>query len=372
MVKTTDGLRGQVAGETSISTVGKQGHGLTYRGYRIEDLADNASFEEVAYLLIFGELPNHSELGEFCGQLQNNRGLPKALKQTLESIPTGTHPMAVLRTACSMLGNLKPERALNRQEDAAIRMLAALPSAMMYWHQYVHHDKQIDTALNDDSIAGHFLHMLHGQEPTKEQVRFMNVSLILYAEHEFNASTFAARVCAATGSDLSSALTTGIGTLRGPLHGGANEKAYELISKYKTPEEAVAGTKQMLANKELIMGFGHAVYRNSDPRSAILESWSKKLSAQNSDGYLHEVAKAIDETMRAEKGLFTNADFYSATAYHFMGIPTDLFTPIFVFARTAGWCAHIFEQRANNRIIRPSANYIGLDERDWVCVEERK
>lgn len=372
MAKTTEGLRGQVAGETSISTVGKEGHGLTYRGYRIEDLAANASFEEVAYLLIHGQLPTETELFEMIELLKTKRLLPKALKQTLELIPETAHPMTVLRTACSMLGNIKSEDQFGSQEEAAFRMMAVLPAAMTYWYRFKNGEDRIDTALPSPSTAEYFLHMLYDNEPTQDQIEFLNTSLILYAEHEFNASTFAARVCAATKSDLSSCITTGIGTLRGPLHGGANEEAFALISKFKTPEEAKAGVLEMLAKKELIMGFGHAVYRDCDPRSTILEAWSEKLSHNHPDGYMHAVAKAIDDTMREEKGMFTNADFYSATAYHFLNIPTCLFTPIFVMSRVSGWCAHVFEQRASKHIIRPSANYVGPEERNWVSIDQRK
>lgn len=371
MTKTSEGLRGQVAGDTAISTVGKEGKGLTYRGYAIEDLAQNARFEEVAYLLIYGVLPNQNQLDELIELMKTKRLLRKPLKEALESIPKTAHPMTILRTACSLLGNYKSESQFASQEEAAIRLMSVLPAAIVYWYRFVHEGVRVETALADDSTAGYFLHLLYGHEASPEQKAFLNTSLILYAEHEFNASTFAARVCAATLSDLASCITTGIGTLRGPLHGGANEAAFELISQYKTPSEAQAGILEKLKQKELIMGFGHAVYRECDPRSPILEAWSEQLSENHPDGYMHSVAVSIDQTMKTQKGLFPNADFYSATAYHFLNIPVDLFTPIFVLSRITGWCAHIFEQRANNRIIRPSANYIGPELRDWQPIEQR-
>lgn len=374
MTKTTEGLRGQVVGNTAIATVGKEGHGLTYRGYSIEDLAQHAKFEEVAYLLMYGKLPTIAELKAYLQRLQNLRELPQALKDTLEHIPAASHPMDVMRTGCSMLGNLEPEKTFEHEHHAADRMLAIFPAIICYWYHFSHHGKRIETVLDDTYLAGYFLHLLKGKKPSAEYEACMNASLILYAEHEFNASTFAARVCSATLSDLHSAVTAAIGTLRGPLHGGANEAAMELVSKFNNPEEAKSGVKKMLAEKALIMGFGHAVYRESDPRNAIIKKWSEKLShdAAAHDGYLFKVSEAVEKVMWDEKKLFANADFYSATAYHFMGIPTPLFTPIFVMSRVTGWCAHIFEQRANNRLIRPNANYVGPEKLDWLAIEERK
>lgn len=371
MEKTTKGLRGQVAGETAIATVGKEGHGLTYRGYTIEDLAENACFEEVAYLLIWGKLPTQVELDKFKNELKANRHLPSALKQTLEMIPANSHPMDVLRTACSMLGNLETEENFSAQYKVATRLLACMPAVLNYWFHYSRHGKKIETELDDDSLASYFLHLLHQEKPSDLHIKCMNVSLILYAEHEFNASTFAARVCAATLSDFHSAITAAIGTLRGPLHGGANEAAMELIEKFKTPQEAVAAVEKMLEAKEKIMGFGHAVYRDSDPRNAINKHWSEKLSHTAEDGYLYAVSAAIEKLMWDSKKLFANADFFSATLYHFMKIPTELFTPIFVLSRLSGWSAHIIEQRANNRLIRPSAEYTGPQEQAWLPIEKR-
>ncbi|AAO90308.1 2-methylcitrate synthase [Coxiella burnetii] len=372
MTKTAKGLRGQSAGETSIATVGKEGHGLTYRGYRIEDLAANATFEEVAYLLLKNKLPTKSELDAYTKKLVNLRSLPPALKDTLERIPASSHPMDVMRTGCSMLGNLEPENGFENEQNIADRLVAIFPAIQCYWYHYSHHGKRIDTELDDLTLAGYFLHLLLGKKAAQMAIDCMNASLILYAEHEFNASTFAARVCSATLSDIYSAVTAAIATLRGPLHGGANEAAMDLIMLYKTPSEAIAGIKRKLANKELIMGFGHAVYRERDPRNAIIKSWAQKLAPNAADGYLFDISDAIENTMQDEKKLFPNLDFYSATAYHFLNIPTKLFTPIFVMSRVTGWCAHIFEQRKDNRIIRPNADYIGPEEQGWVPIEKRR
>ncbi len=366
------GLRGQTAGQTSIATVGKEGHGLTYRGYEIQQLAENAQFEEVAYLLLYGKAPNASELAAYKKKLKRLRGLPQALKDVLERIPREAHPMDVMRTGCSMLGTLEPEREFSQQHDVADRLLGVFPSIMCYWHGFVSDGVRIDTETDDDSIAGHMLHMLHGKPPSDLHRRAMDASLILYAEHEFNASTFACRVCAGTLSDFYSAVTAGIGTLRGPLHGGANEAAMALIQQFDTPADARKGVLEMLARKDKIMGFGHAVYRTSDPRNATIKSWSKKLGQAAGDTRLFEVSEAIEKLMRDEKKLFANLDFYSASAYHMMGIPTPLFTPIFVVSRITGWAAHIMEQRANNVLIRPSADYVGPEERDWLPIEKRE
>ncbi|PFG08941.1 bifunctional 2-methylcitrate synthase/citrate synthase [Marinobacter sp. LV10MA510-1] len=365
------GLRGQVAGETALCTVGLTGTGLTYCGYDISDLADNAQFEEVAYLLLQGKLPNQQELDAYKAKLKSLRSLPDALKTVLENIPKDAHPMDVMRTGCSMLGNLETEQNFSEQDDKIDRLLAAFPGIINYWYSFAHKGVRIDTTGTCDSIGGHFLELLHGKKPSELHERVMNVSLILYAEHEFNASTFAARVCASTLSDIHSCVTGAIGTLRGPLHGGANEAAMELIQKFKTPEEAEEGLMGMLQRKEKIMGFGHAVYSVSDPRNVIIKKWSEKLSKEVNDTVLYPVSVRCEEVMWREKKLFCNADFFHASTYHFMGIPTELFTPIFVMSRVSGWTAHVKEQRANNRIIRPSAEYTGPDHAEWLPIEKR-
>ena len=357
--KTKAGLRGQSAGETSICTVGVSGSGLTYRGYDVIDLVENTSFEEVAYLILRGKLPNKQELDEYILKLNNLRELPKVLKTTLENIPKSAHPMDVLRTGSSVLGNLEVEEDFSSQINCADRMLALFPAIINYWYNYSHHHKRIQTQLDDRSIGGYFLHTLHGQKPSELHSKIMSISLILYAEHEFNASTFAARVCASTLSDIHSAVTSAIGTLRGPLHGGANEAAHLMISNWKNVDEAEQAILQKLTNKELIMGFGHAVYTRSDPRNVIIKKYAKELSDYVGDTHLYNVSERVEEVMWREKKLFANADFYHASAYDLMGIPTKLFTPIFVCSRVVGWCAHIFEQRENNKIIRPNADYVG-------------
>lgn len=365
------GLRGQVAGETALCTVGKTGTGLTYRGLDISVLAEKAKFEEVAYLLLRGALPNQTELDSYINKIKLLRDLPQELKDTLEKIPASAHPMDVMRTGCSMLGNLEPEVSFEQQDQIIDRLLAALPSIICYWYCFSHNGQRIDTALEDDSIGGHFLHMLGGKSPSELFTQVMNVSLILYAEHEFNASTFTARVCASTLSDMYSCITGAIGTLRGPLHGGANEAAMDMIENWQNPDEAEEKLLGMLARKETVMGFGHAVYRESDPRNTIIKQWAEKLAAEQNDEVLYPVAKRCEEVMWREKKLFCNADFFHAPAYHFMGIPTKLFTPIFVMSRVTGWAAHIKEQRANNRIIRPSADYTGPETAEWVAIGDR-
>ena len=365
------GLRGQSAGETSLCTVGKTGAGLTYRGHDITTLAEKAQFEEVAFLLLYGKLPNREHLDQYKSKLKSLRELPEALKATLELIPKSAHPMDVLRTGCSMLGNLETEKEFSEQSDKIDRILAVMPSIINYWYKFSHEGDRIETSTNDDSIAGHFLSCLHGKPPSELHEQVMNVSLILYAEHEFNASTFTARVCASTLSDIHSSVTGAIGSLRGPLHGGANEAAMDMISQWSSPGEAETELLEMLKNKDKIMGFGHAIYRESDPRNEIIKGWAKKLSEEVGDKVLYAVSERVDEVMWREKKLFPNADFYHASAYHFMGIPTKLFTPIFVCSRVAGWAAHIMEQRANNRIIRPSADYIGPESSEWVDIDAR-
>ena len=353
------GLRGQSAGETALCTVGVSGSGLTYCGYDVSDLADNSTFEEVAYLLFHGELPNEKELAAYKVVLAAMRDLPPALKKVLQSIPASAHPMDVMRTGCSFLGNIEPENDFSEQLHASNRLLAAFPAIMIYWYKFSHEGIEIDCVTDEDSIAGHFLTLLNGKTPSAQHRRVMDVSLILYAEHEFNASTFAARVCASTLSDMYSCITAAIGTLRGPLHGGANEAAMAMIQKFTSPADAKEQMAAMLARKEKIMGFGHAVYRTSDPRNVIIKGWSKKLAEENGDTSLYDISVACEEYMWDTKKLFCNADFFHASSYHFMGIPTKLFTPIFVCSRLTGWAAHVMEQRSDNRIIRPNADYIG-------------
>jgi 2-methylcitrate synthase len=368
--KAAGGLRGVSAGQTAISTVG-DGHGLRYRGYDVVDLAAHATFEEVAYLLLRGELPSERELDGFRAKLRARRDLPRALCEVLERIPASTHPMDVLRTGCSMLGTLEPERDFAREQEVAERLIAAFPGMLLYWHHFARGGQRIATASDAPSTAGHFLTLLHGRSPSALHERALDASLILYAEHEFNASTFTARVCAATLSDFYSAVTAAIGSLRGPLHGGANEAAMELIERFESPAAATAGVAAMLARKEKVMGFGHAVYRTSDPRNAVIKAWAKELGADAGDRVLYPVSEAIEALLWREKKLFPNLDFYSASAYRFLGIPTPLFTPIFVCSRITGWSAHIFEQRANNKLIRPTADYVGPEARAFVAVAER-
>ncbi|EGQ8471911.1 MULTISPECIES: bifunctional 2-methylcitrate synthase/citrate synthase [Vibrio] len=366
------GLRGQSAGSTALCTVGKTGTGLTYRGYDITDLANNAQFEEVAHLLLRGHLPNQQELDAYKTHLLSLRGLPAELKQALELIPASAHPMDVMRTGCSVLGNLEQEMSFEEQLKATERMLALFPAIICYWYRFSHDGVRINTEdQTEDCIGGYFLRLLTDKAPAALHKQVMHCSLILYAEHEFNASTFAARVCASTLSDIHSCITAAIGTLRGPLHGGANEAAMEMIEDWQTPDEAEANIMKMLANKDKIMGFGHAIYRESDPRNALIKRWSKELSKQVGDTHLYAVSERVESVMKREKGLFCNADFFHASAYHFMDIPTKLFTPIFVMSRLTGWAAHVYEQRANNRIIRPSADYTGPDHQEWVPIENR-
>ena len=368
----TGGLAGVTAGSTSLCTVGKEGAGLTYRGYDIYDLADNACFEEVAYLLLHGKLPTQAELDAYVVRIKANRGLPDSLKTVLEMVPAKVHPMDVLRTGVSFLGNVEPEGDFSHQNKIADRLLSCLPSMLLYWHRFHVDGVRIETETDDDSIAGHFLHLLHDKPPKELHRKSLDTTLILYAEHEFNASTFAARVITGTLSDMHSAVTGAIGALRGPLHGGANEAAMALISKFKTPEEATAGVLGMLQRKELIMGFGHRVYTTSDPRNAVNKRMSKALAADVGNTTLYPISEAVEKVMWDEKKLFANADFFAASVYHFMGIPTYLFTPIFVCSRITGWAAHIMEQRSNNKVIRPAADYIGPGLQDWVAIADRR
>ncbi|MFC3907512.1 2-methylcitrate synthase [Legionella dresdenensis] len=372
MVNNTAGLAGVIAGRSAIATVGHEGAGLNYRGYSIEDLAEKASFEEVAYLLHYGELPTRNELTAYQKRLIGLRHLPANLKKVLKLIPKNTHPMDVLRTACSMLGTLEPELEFKQQYDIADRLLALFPGMMCYWYAYHYRGEEINELSDETTTGGHFLALLHGRKPTELERSMMNASLILYAEHEFNASTFAARVTAATLADFYSAITSAIGTLRGPLHGGANEAAMELLEQFKDPDDAEQKLMIMLANKAKIMGFGHRVYKDCDPRSPIIQQWSKKLAEANNDLTLYEVSERVEAIMRREKKLFPNLDFYSASAYHYCGIPTPLFTPIFVMSRITGWSAHVFEQRADNRLIRPSSEYTGPAPRAFTAIEDRE
>ncbi|RMA81313.1 bifunctional 2-methylcitrate synthase/citrate synthase [Umboniibacter marinipuniceus] len=365
------GLRGQSAGETSLCTVGKSGSGLTYCGYDVSDLAENATFEEVAYLLFYGELPNQEQLDSYRDQLKSMQDLPEALKNVLRLVPASAHPMDVMRTGASFLGNVEPEASFDDQLTAANRLLAAFPAIMCYWYRFSHDGVEIDCTSEEIGLGGHFLKLLTGKTPSDLHRRVMDVSLILYAEHEFNASTFTARVCASTLSDMYSCITGAIGSLRGPLHGGANEAAMDMIQGFTSPEDAKLQMAGMLERKEKIMGFGHAVYRTSDPRNGIIKAWSEKLAKEFGDTSLYDISVACEEYMWDTKKLFCNADFFHASAYHFMGIPTKLFTPIFVCSRITGWAAHVMEQRENNRIIRPSADYIGPEPRAVLPIASR-
>lgn len=365
------GLEGMIAGQSAVATVGKEGVGLTYRGYDISVLAEKASFEEVAYLLLNGALPTKAELDAFKQDLISLRKLPENVKLCLEQLPEDAHPMDVLRTGVSVLGCVEPEEDASQQHDICLRLIATLPAMLCYWYHFQQKGIRIETRSDEPSVGGYFLALLHQKTPSAMQKKMMDVSLTLYAEHEFNASTFAARVTAATLSDFYSCICSAIGTLRGPLHGGANEAAMALIERFPSAEQAESELKAMLERREKIMGFGHRVYKTCDPRSDIIKSWAKKLSEEVGDNILYPVSERIEQVMWDEKKLFPNLDFYSASAYHFCDIPTDMFTPIFVFSRITGWAAHIFEQRANNRLIRPSAEYIGPSERTFVEINER-